>query len=163
MKKELLFQPTYFSGSKVDFVNKMEFLMKLTRPAKNNSGSGFAFTLPPVSHINLGTWFNSDVIINSVSMDYADAPWTLDTLRNNYKVQPMWATVTLDFTFIGSYGGGGTPVLSTDEGGFYSFKQGFDNNAVVEIVQQEGQPASSTGGGGGGSGRGIYLNTNQVI
>jgi len=163
MKKELLFQPTYFSGSKVDFVNKMEFLMKLTRPAKNNSGSGFAFTLPPVSHINLGTWFNSDVIINSVSMDYADAPWTLDALRNNYKVQPMWATVTLDFTFIGSYGGGGTPVLSTDEGGFYSFKQGEDSNATVQIVQQEGQPASSTGGGGGGSGRGIYLNTNQVI
>ena len=151
MKKELLFQPSYFSGSKVDFLNKMEFLMKLTRPAKNNSNSGFAFTKPPISHISLGSWFDSDIVVNSVSMDYSEAPWTLDGLKNNFRVQPMWATVTLDFTFIGSYGGGGTPVLSTDSGGFYSPKQDSQGDSQVAITQQVGQPASSTGGGGGGS------------
>ena len=147
MKKNLMFQPAFFSGSKVDFKNKMEFLMKLTRPAVNPSVSGFAFTKPPIAHIVLGNWFNSDVIINSVSMDYSDAPWTLD-IANPVAVQPMWATVTLDFTFIGSYGGGGTPVLSTDIGGFYSFKD--ENVNAVDIVPatQAGQSASSTSAGG---------------
>ena len=148
MKKNLMFQPAFFSGSKVDFKNKMEFLMKLTRPAVNPAVSGFAFTKPPIAHIVLGTWFNSDVIINSVSMDYSDAPWTLDIVSNPVAVQPMWATVTLDFTFIGSYGGGGTPVLSTDIGGFYSYKDENVNAVDVIPTTQAGQSASSTSAGG---------------
>ncbi|MHA1483162.1 MAG: hypothetical protein ACTSQA_06970, partial [Candidatus Heimdallarchaeaceae archaeon] len=33
MKEGLMFQPAFFSGDKVDFVRKIEFLSKLTRPA----------------------------------------------------------------------------------------------------------------------------------
>jgi hypothetical protein len=46
----------------------MEFLMKLTRPARNTSGGGFSFTKPPISHIRLGDWFDSDIVINSVGL-----------------------------------------------------------------------------------------------
>jgi hypothetical protein len=118
MKNNLIFQPSYFSGSKVDFVERMEFLSKLTRPARNNSTSdGFSFTDPPVCHIHLGDWFNHDIIIDGVSYDYSDAPWTLD----GGKTYPMWCTVTVNFNIIGSYGANATEdaPLATDTGGFF--------------------------------------------
>ena len=118
MKNNLIFQPAYFSGSKVDFVERMEFLSKLTRPARNNSVSdGFSFTTPPVCHIHLGDWFNHDIIIDGVSYDYSDVPWTLD----GGKAYPMWCTVTVNFNIIGSYGANSNEdaPLATDTGGFF--------------------------------------------
>ena len=120
MKKDMLFQPAYFSGDKVDFLTRMEFLSKLTRPSRNVSGKGFAFTYPPVSHLQLGSWIDHDVIISNVSYDYSDAPWTVDSLGDG-KTQPMWALVTLTFNIIGTYGGSSAEnvPLATDQGGFY--------------------------------------------
>lgn len=119
MKENLMFQPSYFSGSKADFVERIEFISKLTRPSRNKvseGNSGFSFTKAPICHINLGDWFNHDIVINSVSYDYSDAPWTLD----GGKTYPMWCSVTLNFNIIGSYGSafGDDVPLSTDIGGF---------------------------------------------
>jgi hypothetical protein len=117
MKKDLLFQPAFFSGDKVDFLNRVEFISKMTRPSRNTSADGFSFTNPPVCHIHLGDWVNHDVIINSVSYDYSDAPWTFDKGR----VQPMWVSVQISFNIIGSYGANTTEnvPLATDIGGFF--------------------------------------------
>jgi predicted amino acid-binding ACT domain protein len=111
-----IFQPAYFSGSKVDFINRMDFLAKLTKPAKASAGSGYSFTSPPVARIKLGNWWNHDIVVKTVSVDHTDSPWTLDKGR----VQPLWAKVTISFDFVGRYGGEGAPVLSTDFGGVYS-------------------------------------------
>ena len=122
MIRNLSFQPSFFSGDKVDFVTKMEFLAKMTRPASSDSGSnsGFSFTRPPVCHIHLGDWWNSDIVVDSVDFSYTDAPWTLD---DDGRVQPMWATVTMGFKFIGTYRGqSGGPVLSDQKGGFYQIR-----------------------------------------
>jgi hypothetical protein len=117
MIKGTIFQPAYFSGSKVDFLQRMDFLAKLTKPAKASEGSGYSFTSPPVAHIKLGNWWNHDIVVKTVSVDYTDSPWALDKGR----VQPLWAKVTLSFDFVGRYGGEGAPVLSTDSGGVYSY------------------------------------------
>jgi hypothetical protein len=121
MKKNLMFQPAYFSGSKVDFLERMEFISKLTRPSRNKvsgSNGGFSFSKAPISHLVLGDWFNHDIVVNSVSYDYSDAPWTLDGGRQ----QPMWCSVTINFNIIGTYGsnGGEDVPLSTDKGGYFS-------------------------------------------
>ena len=117
MKEVLMFQPAFFSGDKVDFVRKVEFLSKLTRPSANNSSTGFTFTKPPICHIQLGDWWNHDIVVNSVSFDYAEAPWTLDGTR----VQPMWVLVTISFNIIGPYGSANSrPPLANDIGGMYS-------------------------------------------
>ena len=124
MKRSMLFQPAYFSGSKVDFLQRMEFISKTTRPARNSlserTNNGFSFSKPPVCHLNLGDWLNHDIIINSVTYDYADAPWTLD--GSGGRVQPMWCKVTLSFNIIGSWGAVGDEdaPLSTDKGGYFS-------------------------------------------
>ena len=116
MIKNLAFQPSFFSGDKVDFITKMEFLAKMTRPAKADEGSGFSFTRPPICHIHLGDWWNNDIVVDNVNFSYDDVPWTLDEGR----VQPMWAVVTMNFKFIGPYRTHhGGPVLSDDKGGFY--------------------------------------------
>jgi len=112
-----IFQPAYFSGSKADFLQRMDFLAKLTKPAKASEGSGYSFTSPPVAHIKLGNWWNHDIVVKTVSVDYTDSPWALDKGR----VQPLWAKVTISFDFVGRYGGEGAPVLSTDKGGVYSY------------------------------------------
>ena len=93
----------------------------MTRPAFAGADStGFSFTSPPVCHIKLGTFWDHDIIVNSVSFDYSDAPWTLDDGVDG-RVQPMWALVTIDFNIIGPYGGGaGRPPLAGDIGGMYS-------------------------------------------
>ena len=121
IKKNLMFIPSYFSGSKVDFVTKMDFLQKMTRPARSSGGTSFMFTTPPVCHIKLGDWFDWDIVVENVSFDYTDSNWTLD---DNFggRVQPMFATVDVSFKIVGSYGGGGTPVLATDTGGFFTLK-----------------------------------------
>jgi hypothetical protein len=119
MKENSLFQPAYFSGDKVDFLTRMEFLSKLTRPSRNSTGKGFAFSYPPVSHLQLGDWIDHDVIINNISYDYSDAPWTVDGLGG--RTQPMWALVSLSFSIVGAYKGTAAEnvPLSTDNGGFY--------------------------------------------
>jgi hypothetical protein len=119
MKAGIMFQPAFFSGDKVDFIRKVEFLSKLTRPsaAPDQPNTGFSFTKPPISHIKLGDWWDHDIVVNSVSYDYADAPWTLEGGR----VQPMWVLVSINFNIIGPYGiSGGKPPLSNDNGGMYS-------------------------------------------
>ncbi len=122
MKKNLMFQPAFFSGDKVDFVRKVEFLSKLTRPAAAYEGdelpkTGFSFTKPPICHIHLGDWWNHDIVVNSVAFDYADAPWTLDGGR----VQPMWVLVNISFNIIGPFKAhNARPPLSTDAGGMFS-------------------------------------------
>jgi len=115
MIQNLTFQPAYFSGSKTDFANRMDFLAKLTKPAEASQGSGYSFTKPPVAHIKLGDWWDHDIVVKTVSVDYSEAPWALDL----GSVQPLWAKVTLSFDFVGRYGGEGRPVLSTDVGGVY--------------------------------------------
>ncbi len=117
MIANLAFQPAFFSGDKVDFVTKMDFLGKMTRPSSAQGNSGFSFTRPPVCRIKLGDWWDSDIIVDSVSYTMTDAPWTLDGGR----VQPMWATVSINFKFVGSYGStNGAPVLADDINGLYA-------------------------------------------
>jgi hypothetical protein len=122
MIKNLAFQPAFFSGSKADFKTRMEFLAKLTRPANNTNSGGFSFTLPPVCHIRLGDWLHHDIIVNSVSYDYTDSPWTFDG-KVRSTVQPMWANVTISFNIIGpAGGGGGVPLTSSAKQGFFGTK-----------------------------------------
>jgi uncharacterized small protein (DUF1192 family) len=120
LRKDLIFQPAFFSGDKIDFLNRMEFIAKLTRPSRNNSLQGFSFISPPVAHLHLSSWFNHDVIIDSVDYDYSDTVWTTDGLDG--RIQPMFAVITLNFSIIGTYGGNPNDdvPLSTDIGGFFS-------------------------------------------
>ncbi len=100
MKEKLLFQPTFFSGDKYDFRERLRFIQKSTKPAKNLVGRGFAFTRPPLCHLRLGDWFNHDIIINTVSYNYENSPWTFD---RDGKVQPMIVSIQMNFNIVSEY------------------------------------------------------------
>ena len=124
MKSRLQFQPAFFSGSKVDFLERMEFIAKLTKPARNTSGTGFSFIKPPVCHLHVGEWINTDCIINQVSYSYEDSPWAFNDKDDTYKkVQPMWCKISMSFTMIGSFGAfkDKDVALANDTGGFFQF------------------------------------------
>ena len=124
MKEKLYFQPAYFSGDKVDYINRMEFVSKLTRPARNtNKNSSFSFTRPPVAHIRIGTFFDYDVVVGSVRYSYDPLIWSF--MDKDGKVQPLYTTIDLDFNIVGPFGGFASDssnrgvALSTDDGGIY--------------------------------------------
>ena len=98
MKQNLMFQPAFFSGDKLDFRERMKFIQKMTKPANNKNGA--AFTKAPVCHIRLGDWFNHDVIVTSVNYNYDNSPWTLD---GRGQVQPMCVSVTISFKIISEW------------------------------------------------------------
>jgi hypothetical protein len=122
MKQNLLFQPAFFSGDKVDFINRVEFLEKLTRPAKNSNSSGFAFTYPPIAKLSVGDYINHTIIVNNVSFSYEDSLWAADGL--NTGMQPNLVLVNLAFNIVGTFGGKDAQFqsvpLADDVGGFYS-------------------------------------------
>ena len=149
MKKFLLFQPGYFSGSKVDFRQRMMFLEKLTKPAKN-SKSGFAFTTPPVCRMRLGDWLDHYVIIETVDYDYKELTWTLDGNSNSRMtdtdgasssaVQPLMVGVTISFKIIGQYQSNiATPPLANDDAGFFgipSINNRQSHSDTAQVVPQ---------------------------
>lgn len=135
MKKDLMFQPAFFSGDKIDFVKRLEFLGKLTLPSNNPASGGFSFIKPPVCHVHLGDIFNHDIIINSVDFDFNDLTWSLD----GGKVYPLWATVNLSFDIVGPYRHGAGTVTSSMKGGIYSDKTSeipTDEQALVQPYQE---------------------------
>ena len=120
MKKGLQFQPAFFSGDKVDFITRMTFLSRMTRPTANSGTNGFSFTKPPVCHMRLGDYIHHDVVITSISKDYSESVWCLET----GEVQPMWCQVTMAFNIIGQYNSSGRPLTASDEGGYYNQRPG---------------------------------------
>lgn len=65
---------------------------------------------PPVCHLKLGDSIHHDIIINSISRDYTDVPWALET----GSVQPMFALVTMSFNIVGPYGGSEKPLTASN-------------------------------------------------
>ena len=157
MKKNLLFQPAYFSGSKVDFRNKMKFLEKLTKPAKNQSSkTAFNFITPPICVLQLGDWVDHYVVFDSVDYNYLENSWTLDVENNEIGmpsgVQPLMAQVTLSFKILGKFGaslgyqGSLAPPLADDAGGFFGISPAVRSYQEVEdAIDKLGQEVLQTG------------------
>lgn len=118
MKQGLRFQPAFFSGDKTDFISRMTFLSRMTKPTKNEGDRGFSFTKPPVCHMRLGDYIHHDVVITSISKDYSDSIWCLET----GEVQPMWCQITMSFNVVGQYNANGAPLTASDSEGYYDQK-----------------------------------------
>ena len=81
MKKGIMFQPAFFSGDKVDFVRKIEFLSKLTRPsaAPDKPDTGFSSLL--------GRWEKDTLIIYKNSIFNGDIVFDLGA---NFGIHSMY-------------------------------------------------------------------------
>jgi hypothetical protein len=109
------FQPAFHSITPEGLNSRLTFLQQCMRPGdtiptiKNVNGSetlqynnavNTAFGAPPVLVLRIGDFYNTKIIPESLGLTYED----LDINPEGIGVQPMIATVTLGFKFVGGSG-----------------------------------------------------------
>lgn len=104
------FHPAFHSSTPEGFNSRLTFLHQCTRqgPTGNtliNEGSitlpatNMAFGRPPICILRMGDFYNTKIVITSLTIDYEPLLWDLN--EEGIGVQPMFARVTLGFNFIG--------------------------------------------------------------
>ena len=164
------FDPVYHSITPEGFNLRLAFLHQCTRQgptmsssdiSQNNgfNGAGYAgnlsFGRAPVCVLRLGDFFNTRIIINSVSIQYETGQWDLNP--EGIGVQPMLANVTLSFVFQGgsSLGGPIQRLQNAVSFNYYANQEVYDDRADVAVYKDDGELSDETyvwvPGFGGGS------------
>lgn len=106
-EKVKYFDPAFHSISPEGFNARLTFLHQCTRQGSTAENANFetsvaynlAFGRPPVCVLRLGDFYNTKILINSLSIQYENPTWDLNP--EGIGVMPMFATVSLSFVFIG--------------------------------------------------------------
>jgi hypothetical protein len=97
------FHPAFHSTTPEGLNSRLTFLLQCTRqgPTLEEQGAtNLAFGRAPVCILRIGDFYNTKIIIDSVSIDYEPLVWDLNP--EGIGVQPMIANVSLSFKFIGA-------------------------------------------------------------
>ena len=102
------FDPAYHSITPEGFNARLTFLQQCTRQGATNSvsdtvasktASNLSFGAPPVCVLRIGDFYNTKIIIDSMSFDFDDITWDLND--EGIGIMPMICNVNLSFKFIG--------------------------------------------------------------
>lgn len=138
------FDPGFHSISPEGFNARLTFLHQCTRQgstvdASNGTAQSTAYNLsfgrPPVCVLRLGDFFNTKIIINSMSITYDDVQWDLNP--EGIGVMPVFAKINLGFTFLGGSDLAG-PISRLQNAvsfNYYANASVYDNRA--EMVQYD--------------------------
>lgn len=137
------FDPAYHSISPEGFNARLTFLHQCTRQGSTvGAGEGsfstaynLSFGRPPVCVLRLGDFYYTKIIINSLSIQYEEPQWDLNP--EGIGVMPMFAKVTLGFTFLGGSDLAG-PISRLQNAvsfNYYANTSVYDNRA--EMVQYD--------------------------
>jgi hypothetical protein len=116
LKRELKhFHPAFHSMTPEGLNNRLSFLLQCTRPGNtiptvNADGSldserdvdNTAFGAPPICVLRIGDFYHTKIAIDSVSFSYD--PLIYDLNPEGIGVQPMIASVSMNFKYIGGQG-----------------------------------------------------------
>ena len=103
--------PVFHSQTPEDFHRRLTFLQQCTRQGAakrydivdENTGElrarNSVFGRQPICILRVGDFWYTKVVIDSVTIDYADAPWDMNP--EGFGMQPMMANVTLQMKVIG--------------------------------------------------------------
>ena len=138
------FDPAYHSISPEGFNARLTFLHQCTRQGSTVGGSdsqigntayNLAFGRPPICVLRLGDFYNTKIVINSLSIQYEQAQWDLNP--EGIGVMPMFAKVTIGFAFLGGSDLAG-PISRLQNAvsfNYYANTSVYDNRA--EMVQYD--------------------------
>lgn len=108
------FNPAFHSITPEGFNSRLSFLHQCTRQGPTISTSEYSeeinnmemkntgnlsFGRPPVCILRVGDFYNTKVIITSMSIDFNDTTWDMNP--EGIGVQPMFARISLNITFLG--------------------------------------------------------------
>jgi hypothetical protein len=96
------FHPAFHSTTPEGLNSRLTFLHQCTRqgPTDTKNTNNLAFGRPPVCILRVGDFYNTKIVIDSLSIDYEPLVWDLNP--EGIGVQPMIANVSLSFKFIGA-------------------------------------------------------------
>lgn len=102
------FSPAFHSITPEGFNARLGFLHQCTRQGPTYSSSddttfksagNLAFGRPPICVLRIGDFYNTKIIIETVSIDYETQQWDMNP--EGIGMQPTFASVTLNFKFLG--------------------------------------------------------------
>jgi hypothetical protein len=106
------FHPAFHAITPEGLNSRLTFLNQCTRPGSTipvindrgqeviNDAENTSFGAPPVCVLRIGDFYNTKILINSISLNYEN----LDINPEGIGIQPMIASVTINFDFIGGSG-----------------------------------------------------------
>jgi hypothetical protein len=106
------FHPAFHSITPEGLNSRLTFLNQCAKPGSTipvindkgqeviNDAENTAFGAPPICILRVGDFYNTKIIINSIQIQYEN----LDINPEGIGIQPMIATVSLSFDFIGGSG-----------------------------------------------------------
>lgn len=141
------FDPAYHSISPEGFNARLTFLQQCTRqgPTVGNSdynsktAYNLAFGRPPVCVLRLGDFYYTKIIINSINIQYENAQWDLNP--EGIGVMPMFAKVSMSFTFLGGSDLAG-PISRLQNAvsfNYYANASVYDNRAERVLYDSNGE------------------------
>jgi hypothetical protein len=149
MDKIQYFDPAFHSITPEGFTNRLGFLHQCTRQGHTLSTSdgsfaatagNMAFGRPPVCVLRIGDFYNTKIIIDSLSISYDPMVWDLNP--EGIGVQPMMAKISLNFKFLGGSDLGG-PIARLQNAisdNYYANQSVFDNRADTVEYNSLGEP-----------------------
>ena len=140
------FDPAFHSVSPEGFSSRLTFLHQCTRQSSTISNSAWesstaynlAFGRPPVCVLRVGDFYYTKIIIKSVNIEYQDVQWDLNP--EGAGVIPMFADVTIGFSFIGGSDLGG-PIARLQNAvsfNYYANASVYDNRAEMVKYDENG-------------------------
>ena len=109
VEKFKYFDPAFHSITPEGFNSRLTFLNQCTRQGNTNSNSdmnskfstatNLAFGRPPICVLRIGDFYNTKIIITSLSINYSDTTWDLND--EGIGIMPMFADVSISFKFLG--------------------------------------------------------------
>lgn len=105
------FNPAFHSITPEGFNSRLAFLHQCTRQgptlgtSESSDGKGkksagnLAFGRPPVCVLRIGDFYNTKIIINSLSIQFNETTWDMNP--EGIGVQPMFAEISISFNFLG--------------------------------------------------------------
>lgn len=141
------FDPAFHSVSPEGFNARLTFLQQCSRQGATVGGSdsqigktayNLAFGRPPVCVLRLGDFYNTKIIINSINLQYDQPQWDLNP--EGIGVMPMFAKVSLTFTFLGGSDLAG-PISRLQNAvsfNYYANTSVYDNRAEMVQYDSEG-------------------------
>ena len=102
------FSPAFHSITPEGFNSRLAFLHQCTRQGPTNgisdnsryaTAGNMAFGRPPICILRIGDFYHTKIIISNVNINYDTPQWDLNP--EGIGVQPMFAKISLNFTFLG--------------------------------------------------------------
>ena len=146
------FDPAFHSMTPEGFNGRLNFLQQCTRQGntigasdKNyKTATNLAFGRPPICILRIGDFYNTEIVITNLTVDYDPLVWDLNS--EGIGVQPLLANVNISFNFIGGSSLSG-PIKRLQNAmtfNYYANTEVYDNRSdTVEYVDNKEHTGNS--------------------